>query len=343
MNEPQTLAGITGEHRRLAGACLCFAPAEEYPPRPHCEWAAPRELAATGRIFRRIHRFIPIALLILPFARCGPTNIQPIVDAAEARVTEDATIDWSDWGLTLSRVVEGREVNYHACIKNRGALDRFLAHVAYVGPNTAPAAFPGSDYRLAYLINCYNATILRSLLEFADDGAMPSRIPFNLEGRFRYRIDGEWRTPGELRRAVHDRAGDDWRVRFTLCDGSRGGPSLWRRPFLGDMLDAQLNQAARFALASPQVVEIDHAWQRLRLWSGLHGIAGRLIREHEDRYKTRDATILNALLVYADRPRREQLNSAVGYDVALLPSDNRINAFEPITEKRGVLDLISAN
>ncbi|MCZ6699229.1 MAG: DUF547 domain-containing protein [Planctomycetota bacterium] len=258
-------------------------------------------------------------------------------------MTEDATIDWSDWGLTLSRVVEGREVNYVACIENRGALDRFLGHVANVGPNTVPDGFPGPDHRLAYLINCYNATILRSLLELADDGAMPSRIPFNLEGRFRYRIDGEWRTPGELRRAVHDRAGDDWRVRFTLCDGSRVGPSLWRRPFLGDMLDAQLNQAARFAFASPQVVDIDHAWQRLRLWSGLHGIAGRLIREHEDRYKTRDATILNALLSFSDRPRREQLNTAVGYDVSSLPSDNRLNAFEPATKKRGVLDLISAN
>lgn len=327
-----------GVYSRLAGRCDASG---------HAPRDARHPQGVTLRFISRLHRHMSLFVIVAAwaplFAACGPTNIQPSAAVTGARASDNTTIDWSDWGLTLSRAVVGRQVDYRACLEDRAALDRFLAHVANVGPNTAPAAFPERDDRLAYEINCYNATILRSLLEFATDHSMPGRVPVNLEGRYRYRIDGAWRTPGQLRRAVLDQAGDDWRVQFTLCDGSRGSPPLWNRPFLGDVLDAQLNEVVRAAVASPQIVEIDHGLQRLRLWSGLYGIAGRLVREYEEHYRTEDATILNALLTYSDRARREELNTAVGYDVALLPADNQLNAFEQTTEDRGVLGLSSAN
>jgi len=242
-------------------------------------------------------------------------------------------MDWSDWGLTLSRGVVEERVDYARLIADRSSLDRFLARVARVGPESAPQFFPDHDSRLAYAINCYNATILRSVLALERDGKLPRNVPGGLDSRFRFQIDGRLQTPAALRKSALALAGEDWRVRFVLCDGRAGGPSLFRRVILGEMLGAQLDQAVRAALESPDVVRIDHGERkRLLLWRGLYEIHRRLVGDYEERMQTRDATILGVLLAWSDRPRRELLNSAIGYEVAMMSSCNEINALEPTPE-----------
>ncbi|MFH1416951.1 MAG: DUF547 domain-containing protein [Planctomycetota bacterium] len=242
-------------------------------------------------------------------------------------------MDWSDWGLTLSRGVVGERVDYARLIADRSSLDRFLARVARVGPESTPRFFPDRDSRLAYAINCYNATILRSVLALERDGKLPRHVPGDLESRYQFQIDGHLQTPAMLRQCALAVAGEDWRVRFVLCDGRANGPSLFRHVILGEMLDAQLDEVVRAAFRSLDVVRIDHGERkRLLLWRGLYDLRDRLVGDFEQRMQTRDATILGVLLAWSDRPRRELLNSAVGYEVALMSSSDEVNALEPTPE-----------
>ncbi|MFQ5424793.1 MAG: DUF547 domain-containing protein [Phycisphaerae bacterium] len=279
-------------------------------------------------------RSLPLTLTITALVTgCASKTIQPTASTIP-RPTPNATtpFDWSSWSLTLSRAVVGDEIDYARLLRDPAPLDQFLAQIARVGPATTPAMFQTRPDRLAYLVNAYNATILRSVLESARDGRLPPDIPLALETRFRFAIDGHMKRPTDLRRSALAIAGDDWRLRFALCDGRRGGPALWPRPFLPDMLDAQLNRVIQTELASPRIVAIDHEWKRLRLWSGLHSLRSRLVRDHEARFRTKDATLLTALLPLAARARREQLNGAIGYSVTALPADRRLNAYQPPAE-----------
>lgn len=259
---------------------------------------------------------------------CGPRTIQPHDDYIPA--SAPAPLDWTDWGLTLSRSVVNDRVNYDALLKDRQPLDRFLALVSRVGPRSCPEQFPDRDSRLAYAINCYNAATLRSVLELARGDRLPPRLPLGFSDRFRFPIDGRMQTPADLRRAAERLAGNDWRAQLALCDLSSTGPPLPPHPFLADLLDGQLKQTVRRSLASPRVVQISHGEDKvLLLWRGLYEIKDPLVRDYEERTQTSGATVLSVLLEWSDRDRRETLNSAVGYKVVLMPASDGINALDP--------------
>ncbi len=269
--------------------------------------------------------------LSVVLAGCGPR----LIKSSAGGLGDDAPLamDWSDWGLTLSRGVVEDRVDYARLLADCESLDRFLARVERIGPASIPQLFPDHDSRLAYWINCYNATILRSVLAIAQDGKLPRHVPGDLDSQYRFQIDGRMQTPAMLRSSAMRLAGEDWRVRFVLCDGRASGPSLFGRVILGEMLDAQLDQAVRTAMKSTDIVKIDHGEQkRLLLWRGLYELRGRLVENYEKRMRTSNATILSVLLEWSDRPRREFLNSAVGYQVSLMPSSYEVNALEPTPE-----------
>ncbi len=280
-------------------------------------------------------RTVKLAVALL-LAGCGKQTIELASPAGAPAIGEPAAMDWSDLSLTLSRITSGENVDYQRLLADHQALDRFLSLAAMVGPDSTPRLFPDTPHRLAYALNCYNATILRSVLELVDRHKLKRRVPPDIERRFRYRIDGRPRSPADLRRIAEALADGDWRVRLAMCDVTQTGPPLPRRVFLGAILDAQLNQVTRAAIASPRIVRIDHGEQKqLLVWQGLYDIKDRLIREHEVRFNTSDACLLNVLLTWSDRLHREILNTAIGYDVALMPRHDDLNALEPSAEENG--------
>ena len=237
----------------------------------------------------------------------------------------------ADYGLLLHRIVVGDKIDFDKLLKSRHLLDRYLAGAFKTGPKVAPEQFQNNNHLLAYLINCHNALMLRSLVALAADNGMPASLPADLDRRFQFSIDGgrasSLTTPVNAHTFALMAAAGDWRVRLALYSGRRDGPPLPKRPFLGDMLDAQLNHVVRAALQSEQVVRIDHGLQkRLLLWQGLFDLRTNLVAAYERRFHTSGATILSVLLEWSDRFRRETLNSAVGYAVAPMPVDTRVNA-----------------
>lgn len=250
--------------------------------------------------------------------------------ANEGACGRTAIPDWSHWGLTLSRVVVGDKVDFARLVQDHEALDRFLISVSRWGPTVTPERFPDRDSRLVYYINSHNALVLRSLVELSSGGNPPAVVPSDVESRFRFLVDGRWQSAADLRATAEGLAGDDWRVRLVLYDARVAGPPLPPHALLPDLLDAQLDRHTRWALLSPGIIRVEHGEsKRLLVWAGLYAIRDRLVREYEARLSAQNANLLNVLLEWSDRPRRAILNSAVGYEIALLPADPTLSALEP--------------
>lgn len=273
-------------------------------------------------------------LAILAIVGCGPKTIEiEPLDLPEDQVTI-GNMDWSDWALTLNRICRGDQVDYGVLLEDRSSLDRALARMAAAAARTDSDLRPTDPDVGAFYINCYNAMMIRSLLELAIGNDMPATVPAGIESRYCFRLGDTLVTPAEISGFLKMMG---WPVRFALCDGRLEGPPLPPRPFLGDLLDAQLNEAVRRSIRSENVVCIDNGESKeLRLWSGLFDLREELIRDYERRYHTTDATMLNVLLEWSDRDRREVLNSAVGYAVTRMPSSGRPNAVNVAEPDKGV-------
>lgn len=258
---------------------------------------------------------------------CGErvTTVATHVEVPSADV-DRSTLDLTDYGLTLNRVVEGEKLRPRALLNSKALLDRFFAQVAVVGPASTPELFPTIEARLAYALNCHTAALLRSLVALSTETTVPERLPLGFEHRFAFQVDGQWQTVAGLRAHAKGLAGDDWRVVLALPTVSGDGPAIVNRPYLPELLDAQLDRIVRDALASERVARLDHGEiKQILFWSEFWALRRRLTSDFERRYQTTDVRLLNVLLEWAKSGfRRETLNSAVGYAEHAMPHDSKI-------------------
>ena len=161
----------------------------------------------------------------------------------------------------------GGEIDYAAAARDSSDLDRYIARLRAVSPDSDPSAFPTADRRLAYWINAYNAWAIRFVLdhypiESVNDVRPPLLLRFLPQGAgFFYFQQAELggRTIGlyDLENRLVRRRFDDPRIHFALNCASRGCPELPARPFAAGDLDAELaRETARF-LADPDKLRID--------------------------------------------------------------------------------------
>lgn len=262
--------------------------------------------------------------LVAILTGCGPKTIH--IDSGIG--------DPADYGLLLHRIVVEDKIDVAALLENQHLLDRYLAWLFQTGTGSISERDGNTDGLLAHLINYHNALMLRSLVALASNDGLPEKLPADLDRRFQFSIGGGRSSPVArsegVRAFVLTAVGGDWRVRLALYSGRMDGPPLPPRPFLPNLLDAQLDAVVRAALNSEQVVRIDHGSpKQLLLWRGLYDIRQLLIEDYQRRMHTTDATMLSVLLEWSDPFRRETLNSAVGYPVVAMPRDHRINARPP--------------
>lgn len=276
-------------------------------------------------------RHVIVMMLALLCVECvvgcssGATAVATRVDVPAAQSPGDG-LDLTNLGLALTRVMNGELIRPRALVDARPLLDAYLAQAAIVGPKSTPEFFETDDAKLAYVLNCHNAVLLRSLIALSSETTVPERVPMGFDRRFSFRVDGQWRTPADMRLWANSLAGDDWRVSLALSTVSSTGPVISNRPYLPELLGAQLDKVVRDGLASPRVARVDHGEiKQILFWDGLWSMRERLVTDYESRYQTTDARLLNVLLEWADSGfRRETLNSAVGYAENRMPADARI-------------------
>jgi len=150
---------------------------------------------------------------------------------------------------------------YYRALK--GERQRFDAYVAALGDASVPAS--DRNKQLAFWINAYNAFTLRAIVDH-----YPIRRPWlTLQPRNSIRqIDGvwttmRWRAAGrevtldDIEHQILRRELKEPRIHFAINCASVSCPPLPPEPYRAETLDAQLDEAARRYLASPEGSRVD--------------------------------------------------------------------------------------
>lgn len=142
------------------------------------------------------------------------------------------------------------QVDYAAWKENEEDVQRlegYLEHVAEADPESHDR-----DERLAFYLNAYNATVIRSILDH-----WPTDSPQSVDGFFKgekHEIAGESMTLDALEHQLIRPRFDEPRIHFVLVCAAKSCPRLRRTALTGDDLEATLDSAAREFI--PRVTEL---------------------------------------------------------------------------------------
>ncbi len=161
-------------------------------------------------------------------------------------------------GLLKKQVRDGW-VHYSALKAQPKALDDYLTELAAV-PEAEFRRWPEKD-RLAFLINLYNATTLKLIVDH-----YPVKSIKDIGGFF----SGPWKqsvvhlfgqviTLDDLEHGIIRVEYPDARVHFALVCAAKGCPPLRAETYVGSRLDAQLDEQGRVFLAQAAKNRVDEA------------------------------------------------------------------------------------
>ena len=177
---------------------------------------------------------------------------------------------YRDLDSFLRRHVDaGGRVDYRTASVDRADLDRYVAQLARISPDSHPEWFPTDADRLAYWINAYNASVIHLVLHYYPITSVRDirpPVPFfflpRLAGFFvfqRVTLGGRETSLRALEDDVIRGRFSEPRVHFALNCASRSCPRLPNRTFTSAGLDTELErEAGRFA-AEERNVRIDVA------------------------------------------------------------------------------------
>ncbi len=161
----------------------------------------------------------------------------------------------------------GGRIAYAAAARDSADLDRYLARLRKVSPDSDPGAFPSDAHRLAYWINAYNAWAIRFVLDHypirsVNDVRPPLLLRWLPQGAgFFYLQRAEL---GERKQNLYNlenrlvrRRFAEPRIHFALNCASLGCPELPRRPFSAAGLEAELTRETARFLADPNNYRLD--------------------------------------------------------------------------------------
>ncbi len=246
-----------------------------------------------------------LAPLVLLAAGCAARIPPPQTPAFAPASPQQA------WANHLARFVDEKgRMDYAGMAKSTEDLDTFLAWVARIDPESAPADFPTREARLAYYINAYNALAMYDVLK--------SNFPPNLYDvrvgffyRNRFEMGGRYVSLYALENSVIRPMGEE-RIHFALNCMARGCPRLPPEPFEAATLNAQVEAAAREFFNDPRHCEPVPEKGVVRLSSIL------------DWYEKDFLAKAPSLIDYANRYRDEKIGTA--WKVEFIPYDWTLNA-----------------
>jgi len=195
-------------------------------------------------------RWIAILVLVLSVGLIAGCLSKAQVQTVEASgpVTAPDTFDHSAFTEILREVVDERGyVDYAALAADPAPLDAYLRRLAATDP-----ANLSDDDRLAFWLNTYNAYTLKLIVDNYPVGSIRDVVggafvplvntPFKVEF---VTVGGEVMTLDGVEHGTIREEFDEPRIHFALVCAALSCPPLRAEAYVGDRLDAQLDEQAR--------------------------------------------------------------------------------------------------
>ena len=196
------------------------------------------------------------------------TLVMFVVSLATAGVSADDI--YAEYDTILAAAVQGELVDY-ALIEKRYArsLDRVLRDFSVIDPEGLEP-----DDRLAFLINLYNATMIKAVLETDRPGYSPADDGFKVFQEKLVRLNSGTISLDTLENGIIRPDFSDPRIHVALVCGARSCPPLRSKAYRGASLDRELDAKMRAFFADPGRNIIDVKNRELRLSQIFEWFAG---------------------------------------------------------------------
>ena len=255
-----------------------------------------------------------LGVLAVVLAGCyGVPTPRLAVDAD--RTPEQAA---EDWAAVLEVHVDGQgRTDFVGLSRDPAALERYVAYIAVVSPESRPELFPSEADALAYYINAYNALAMYNVIR--------QDFPYSLGGvqlvNFfvtpHFQVGGRSINLLDLEREVITDGFGDPRIHFAVNCMVRDCPILPTEPFAAATLDTVLDRETRRFATEERTVRVDPVAQTVEL--------NEIFGFYEEEFATAAGSVVAYINAYRQTPVPED------YRVEFRSYDWRVN-YQPGTE-----------
>jgi hypothetical protein len=163
------------------------------------------------------------------------------------------------WTRVLSQHVdEWGRIDFDALSQNHADLDRVVAFIGAVDPDSHPQLFPDKQSRLAFYVNAYNSLAMYGVVAAGVPESLGGLTKFSFFYLRTFTVGGKSISLYKLENDVIRLMGEE-RVHFALNCMVVSCPRLPRVAFSAGALQGQLDAAARTFIGDNRNVWIDHA------------------------------------------------------------------------------------
>lgn len=159
----------------------------------------------------------------------------------------------------LNQYVKEGLVDYAALQNDPHSLNRYLTDISRLPKKTFKSW--EKDRQLAFLINLYNAATLKLIVDHYPVESIKD-IGWFLKGPWDQKfvnLFGDTITLNTLEHGIIRKDYDEPRIHMTLVCAAMGCPTLRNEPYVGEKLDAQLDEDTKKFLNSKKGLQIDRS------------------------------------------------------------------------------------
>ena len=195
----------------------------------------------------------------MTYMALGLLSLISVSTPIPARGSEAMSIpEWESlWTTVLTRHVDERgRIDFAGLKQDHDDLDRIVALIAAVDPASQPQRFPDQRARLAFYVNAYNALAMSGVVNAGIPESLGGLTKFTFFYLRKFTVGGKSISLYNFENDVIRPPGEE-RVHFALNCMVVGCPRLPRTAFSADVLDRQLDTAARAFIGESRNVRVD--------------------------------------------------------------------------------------
>jgi hypothetical protein len=203
-----------------------------------------------------LHRIRRVAYMALGLLSLISTRAPSLDTAAVASSIGEWEAAWTE--VLARHVDDAGRIDFDSLRQNHADLDRVVAFIAAVDPDSQPQRFPDKHSRLAFYINAYNALAMYGVVQAGVPESLGGLMKFTFFYLRTFTVGGKSISLYKFENDVIRPLGEE-RVHFALNCMVVSCPRLPHVAFSAASLDGQLDTAARSFVGDTRNLWIEHA------------------------------------------------------------------------------------